>query len=120
MPGSGAGWVSARRSTAAATDTSIVTLPTVRMISGSTSTATSSASGPTGTPIASAIGPIALAMGVPLGPLALLVAVEVRPDIIRTVGNVTMDVAVAAAVDRRALGDPAPESEPETAMASRP
>ncbi len=68
----------------------------------------------------SSIGPIALAMGVPVGPLALLVAVEVLPDIMRTVGNVTMDVAVAAAVDRRALGDPAPESEPETAMASRP
>ena len=53
----------------------------------------------------SSIGPIALAMGVPLGPLALLVAVEVLPDIVRTVGNVTMDVAVAAAVDRRALAD---------------
>jgi Na+/H+-dicarboxylate symporter len=50
----------------------------------------------------SSIGPIALAMGVPLGPLALLVAVEVLPDIVRTVGNVTMDVAVTATVDRRA------------------
>jgi Na+/H+-dicarboxylate symporter len=49
----------------------------------------------------SAIGPIALAMGVPLAPLALLVAVEVLPDIMRTVGNVTMDVAVAATVDRK-------------------
>ncbi len=48
-----------------------------------------------------AIGPIALAMGVPLGPLALLVAVEVLPDIMRTLGNVTMDVAVTAVVDRR-------------------
>ena len=46
-----------------------------------------------------AIGPIAIAMGVPVGPLALLVAVEVLPDIMRTVGNVTMDVAVAATVD---------------------
>jgi Na+/H+-dicarboxylate symporter len=46
------------------------------------------------------IGPIALAMGVPVGPLALLVAVEVIPDIMRTVGNVTMDVAVTATVDR--------------------
>jgi len=46
------------------------------------------------------IGPIALAMGVPVGPLALLVAVEMLPDIIRTLGNVTMDVAVTAAVDR--------------------
>ena len=33
---------------------------TVRMMSGSTSTATSSASGPTGTPMAMAIGPIAV------------------------------------------------------------
>ncbi len=49
----------------------------------------------------SSIGPIALAMGVPVGPLALLVAVEVLPDIMRTVGNVTMDVALAATVDRR-------------------
>jgi proton glutamate symport protein len=48
-----------------------------------------------------AIGPIAIAMGVPVGPLALLVAVEVIPDIMRTVGNVTMDVAVTGAVDRR-------------------
>ncbi|MGE3690556.1 MAG: dicarboxylate/amino acid:cation symporter [Novosphingobium sp.] len=45
-------------------------------------------------------GPIALAMGVPIGPLALLVAVEMLPDIMRTVGNVTMDVAVTTAVDR--------------------
>ena len=47
------------------------------------------------------IAPIALAMGVPLGPLALLVAVEILPDIMRTLGNVTMDVAVTAVVDRR-------------------
>lgn len=46
------------------------------------------------------IAPVALAMGVPLEPLALLVAVETVPDIFRTVGNVTMDVAVTAAIDR--------------------
>jgi Na+/H+-dicarboxylate symporter len=46
------------------------------------------------------IAPIAVAMGVPVAPLALLVAVETLPDIIRTVGNVTMDVAVTAAVSR--------------------
>lgn len=45
-------------------------------------------------------GPIALAMGVPLEPLAMLVAVEMLPDIMRTTGNVTMDVAVTAAIDR--------------------
>ncbi|HEX8125012.1 MAG TPA: dicarboxylate/amino acid:cation symporter [Allosphingosinicella sp.] len=45
--------------------------------------------------------PIALAMGVPLEPLALLIAVETVPDLFRTVGNVTMDVAVTATVARR-------------------
>ncbi len=53
-------------------------------------------------------GPIALAMGVPVGPLALLVAVEVLPDIMRTLGNVTMDVAVTSAVDRSDSGNPPP------------
>jgi Na+/H+-dicarboxylate symporter len=48
------------------------------------------------------IGPIALAMGIPIEPLALLVAVEMLPDIVRTLGNVTMNVAVAAVVDRNA------------------
>ena len=47
------------------------------------------------------VGPIAIAMGVPVSPLALLVAVEVLPDLMRTLGNVTMDVAVTAAVDRQ-------------------
>ena len=47
-----------------------------------------------------AIGPIAIAMGVPIEPLALLVAVEMLPDIVRTLTNVTMNVAVAGAVDR--------------------
>ncbi|WP_296677914.1 cation:dicarboxylase symporter family transporter [Novosphingobium sp.] len=51
------------------------------------------------------VGPIALAMGVPVGPLALLVAVEVLPDIMRTLGNVTGDVAVTTAVDRRHQAD---------------
>jgi Na+/H+-dicarboxylate symporter len=37
---------------------------------------------------------------VPIAPLALLVAVEMVPDIFRTVGNVSMDVALAAVVDR--------------------
>ena len=47
-----------------------------------------------------AIGPIAIAMGIPVEPLALLVAVEMLPDIMRTLGNVTMNVAVTATVDR--------------------
>jgi proton glutamate symport protein len=47
-----------------------------------------------------AISPIAAAMGVPIAPLAILVAVEQLPDIFRTLGNVTMDVAVTAAIDK--------------------
>ncbi len=47
------------------------------------------------------VGPIAMAMGVPVAPLGLLVAVEMLPDLMRTLGNVTMDVAVTATVDRR-------------------
>lgn len=50
------------------------------------------------------IAPIAMAMGVPVAPLALLAAVEMIPDIFRTVGNVTLDVAVTTAVDRGETG----------------
>ncbi|HEU5286013.1 MAG TPA: cation:dicarboxylase symporter family transporter, partial [Sphingomicrobium sp.] len=57
----------------------------------------------------SSIAPIAMALGVPIAPLALLVAVEMVPDIFRTLGNVTLDVAVTAAVDRSAGGE-APEA----------
>ena len=54
----------------------------------------------------SSIAPIAIALGVPIAPLALLVAVEMVPDIFRTVGNVTMDVALAAIVDRSVAANP--------------
>jgi Na+/H+-dicarboxylate symporter len=57
----------------------------------------------------STIAPIGVALGVPIAPLALLVAVEMIPDIFRTVGNVTVDVAVTTAVDRSTGGDE-PES----------
>lgn len=49
----------------------------------------------------SVIAPICLATGVPIAPLGLLVAVEMFPDLMRTLGNVTMDIAVTAAIDRR-------------------
>jgi len=55
------------------------------------------------------IAPIALALGVPIEPLALLIAVETIPDIFRTLGNVMMDVAVTAAVDRRSDRSAAPD-----------
>ncbi|WP_226637927.1 dicarboxylate/amino acid:cation symporter [Novosphingobium profundi] len=57
-------------------------------------------------------GPIAAAMGAPLWPLGILVAVEMLPDIMRTLGNVTMDVAVTTAVaaEERDEDDAAPDA----------
>ena len=46
------------------------------------------------------VAPVAVAMGVPIEALGLLVAVETVPDLFRTVGNVTMDVAVTVTVAR--------------------
>ncbi|WP_242096442.1 cation:dicarboxylase symporter family transporter [Sphingomonas sp. CROZ-RG-20F-R02-07] len=46
----------------------------------------------------SAIAPIASALGAPVAPLGLLVAVETIPDIVRTLGNVMMDLAATLAV----------------------
>jgi Na+/H+-dicarboxylate symporter len=54
------------------------------------------------------IAPICIAMGLPIAPLGLLIAVETLPDLMRTLGNVAMDVAATAAVARRsgfAAGD---------------
>lgn len=61
-----------------------------------------SASLPGSISFVSAIGPISIAMGLPVAPLAILVAVEVLPDIVRTIANVTMNVAVTGAIDRHA------------------
>jgi proton glutamate symport protein len=44
------------------------------------------------------IAPICIAMGLPIEPLALLIAVETLPDLMRTMGNVSMDVAATATV----------------------
>lgn len=52
----------------------------------------------------SSIAPICIAMGVPVEPLALLLAIEVFPDIMRTLSNVTMDMAVTTTI-ARAEGD---------------
>ncbi|MDO9587211.1 MAG: dicarboxylate/amino acid:cation symporter [Brevundimonas sp.] len=45
------------------------------------------------------IAPICLAMGLPIEVLPLLLAVEVIPDIFRTIGNVTADLAAARIVE---------------------
>jgi len=49
------------------------------------------------------IGPVCLAMGVPLTLLPLLLAVETIPDIFRTLGNVTADLAVLRIAGRARL-----------------
>lgn len=56
------------------------------------------------------ITPIAVTMGVPIEPLAVLIAIEMIPDLVRTVGNVTMDVAATSAIDR--ISDYAPTAKP--------
>ena len=48
-----------------------------------------------------AIGPVCLAIGAPIGVLPLLLAVETLPDIFRTFGNVTCDLAVTRIVGRK-------------------
>lgn len=57
------------------------------------------------------IAPICIAMGVPIEGLALLIAVETLPDIVRTLGNVMMDVSVTATVAERSGEHGAPGDE---------
>jgi Na+/H+-dicarboxylate symporter len=73
-------------------------------------TTVGSVSLPSAVSFVTSIGPIAIVMGVPVEPLALLIAVEMIPDIVRTLGNVTMDVAVTAVVDRRSGTEVLPAS----------
>jgi len=49
------------------------------------------------------IGPVCLAMGVPIILLPLLLAIETIPDIFRTIGNVTADLAVTRLAARRGI-----------------
>ncbi|HEX9207188.1 MAG TPA: cation:dicarboxylase symporter family transporter [Steroidobacteraceae bacterium] len=48
------------------------------------------------------VAPICFALGLPTEALGILVAVEIVPDIFRTIGNVTADLAVTAVVDESA------------------
>lgn len=50
------------------------------------------------------ISPLCLALGAPLDLMGVLLAVEVVPDIFRTVGNVTGDLAATAIVNRHENG----------------
>jgi proton glutamate symport protein len=49
----------------------------------------------------SSCAPICIAIGAPVEPLGLLIAIETFPDIFRTLGNVTMDMAVTGTVARQ-------------------
>ncbi len=51
------------------------------------------------------IAPVAVEMGIPIEALGLLIAVETIPDLFRTVGNVTMDVATTITVAARSRAD---------------
>jgi Na+/H+-dicarboxylate symporter len=51
------------------------------------------------------IAPICLALGLPTEVLGILIAVEVIPDIFRTLGNVTGDLAAASILSRNVPGD---------------
>jgi Na+/H+-dicarboxylate symporter len=62
------------------------------------------------------IAPICIAMGLPIEPLALLIAVEVVPDLMRTIGNVSMDVAVTATAARHSGFTEETSSAPEDAL----
>ena len=66
------------------------------------------------------IAPICLAMGLPIEPLAILVAVETLPDIVRTTGNVSMDVAATATVARRGSVSGAGASEQDRLLCDEP
>ncbi|HEY0650559.1 dicarboxylate/amino acid:cation symporter [Phenylobacterium sp.] len=60
------------------------------------------------------VAPICIALGLPIDLLPILLAVEVVPDIFRTLGNVTGDMAVTAIL---AKGELEPEPEPATSQA---
>jgi Na+/H+-dicarboxylate symporter len=55
------------------------------------------------------VAPICMAMGVPIELLGLLVAVEAVPDIFRTVGNVSGDMAATQIVARNQPATTPPE-----------
>ena len=81
-------------------------------IAAAATTTLASVSLPGSISFVTSIAPICLAMGVPIEPLLILVAVETLPDIVRTTGNVAMDVAATTTVARRSgFDETAPSSE---------
>ena len=59
----------------------------------------------------SSIAPICLTLGLPLDLIGIFLAVEVIPDIFRTLGNVTGDVATTLILNRGEKATPAPVPE---------
>jgi Na+/H+-dicarboxylate symporter len=55
------------------------------------------------------IAPVCIAMGVPVTLLPLLLAIETLPDVFRTLGNVTADIAVMRLTGRGARGTADPD-----------
>jgi len=72
--------------------------PSVAQLAGGTfvavATSLASVSLPGQLSFFASIAPICLAMGIPVDILPILIAVEVIPDIFRTIGNVTADMAI--------------------------
>jgi Na+/H+-dicarboxylate symporter len=63
------------------------------------------------------VAPICLALGLPVELLGVLIAVEMVPDVFRTIGNVTGDLAVTTLVQRQE--PPAPGAQPGTGTPRR-
>jgi Na+/H+-dicarboxylate symporter len=63
------------------------------------------------------VAPICIALGLPIDLLPILLAVEVAPDIFRTLGNVTGDMAVTAILARDEHGRDERAREPATSQA---
>jgi Na+/H+-dicarboxylate symporter len=61
------------------------------------------------------VAPIALTLGLPIELLPILLAVEVAPDIFRTLGNVTGDMALTAILARNERAEPARQAGPSPA-----
>lgn len=89
--------------------------PTMLQIVGAVVVAFAVSVGSVGLPgqvsFVASIGPICLALGVPIEVLGVLLAVEVIPDIFRTLGNTTADVAATAILARGEKEEPALEKQ---------
>ncbi|HYD86427.1 MAG TPA: cation:dicarboxylase symporter family transporter [Vitreimonas sp.] len=88
--------------------------PTLLQIAGAIVVAFGVSVGSVGLPgqisFIASIAPICMALGIPFELLGILLAVEVIPDIFRTLGNVTGDLAVTTVLARKQAREPAVQS----------